>query len=169
MRQFRISFRSLCVTLFLLRCFIERRVSRSGLSFCFRFESDCNTSIIKFQKSSEGILSIRNLVSRERISVSGQLFDTHVCFLYIQLIVSCFFLSCVLFGFTQLFFSSFCENIEKTGGPTNCKDLLSSENGLVPMCPGVQECRSAGVFENSVCNTVSSLMFSWMTGCSFPA
>ena len=65
--------------------FFEDGFFRSGLSFCFRFELECNTSIIKSQRSSAGILSIRNPASREIISVLVELCDTHICFLYIQL------------------------------------------------------------------------------------
>ena len=49
----------------LLRCFLSDVVLgdkflRSSLSFCFRFESECNTSITKSQSSSAGIPPIRN-------------------------------------------------------------------------------------------------------------
>ena len=63
--------REFCV----LHCFFSDavlgdRFLRSGLSFCFRFECESNTSIIKSQRSSAGIPSIRNHASREIISAS---------------------------------------------------------------------------------------------------
>ena len=78
--------REFCV----FHCFFSDALLRdgfplSGLSFCFRFELECNTSIIKSQRSSAGISSIRNPASREIISPSVELCETHVCFLNIQL------------------------------------------------------------------------------------
>ena len=59
---------------------------RPYLSFCFWFEFECLTVISKFQGSRTGIPSIRKFVSRKIISESVELWDTHVCFLHIQLI-----------------------------------------------------------------------------------
>ena len=74
-----------------LHCFfsdalIRDGIFRWGLSFCFRFEPACNTSIIESTRSSAGIPSSRNLASSKQISASTDLCDTHVCFLHIQLV-----------------------------------------------------------------------------------
>ena len=65
---------------------IRDGIPRSGLTFGFRFESECKTSIIRAPRSSAGIPSIRHLASREICSSSVELCETHVCFLHIQLI-----------------------------------------------------------------------------------
>ena len=70
---------------FLCDVLLGDKFHRSGLSFCFRFESECNASIMKFQRSSAGTQSIRNPASKEIFSASVELCETHICFLHIQL------------------------------------------------------------------------------------
>ena len=59
---------------------------RTYLSFCSWFEFECITVLSKSQGSKTGIPSMRKSVSTEIISTSVELWDTHVCFLHIQLI-----------------------------------------------------------------------------------
>ena len=80
-----VSENSVCCTFF-SDVSLGDRFHSSGLSFCFRSEFECNTSMTKLQRSSAGIPSIRNPASREIIQASVELCDTHVCFLRIQLI-----------------------------------------------------------------------------------
>ena len=79
---------SVCRTVFLRCFFFGDKFPCSGLSFCFRFGSECNTyfNYHKSQRSSAGSPSIRNPASREIISASAELCDTHAWFLHIQLI-----------------------------------------------------------------------------------
>ena len=58
---------------------------RACLFFCFWFVFECITSTINSQRSSAGISCIRKPASRETISDSVELCDTHLCFLHNQL------------------------------------------------------------------------------------
>ena len=70
-----------CFTVFFSDALLSDGFPLLGLSLCFRFELECNTSIIKSQRSSAGISSIRNPESREIISPSVELCETHVLLL----------------------------------------------------------------------------------------
>ena len=63
---------------------LKDRLPRTYLNFCSRFDFECQISMTKSQRSNAGIPSIRKPASREMISDSVELCDTHVCFLHIQ-------------------------------------------------------------------------------------
>ena len=73
-------------TQLLLGCFTMQRVTPCLIAFLFWFDFECMTSIIKSQRSSAGMPSMRKRASREIISDSVELCETEVCFLHIQLI-----------------------------------------------------------------------------------
>ena len=74
-----------CRDFLVLVCFF--RASSRNRSPCIGwFLEECNTSIAKYQRSSEGIPYMRRPASNEITSDYVELCDTAVCFLHIQLL-----------------------------------------------------------------------------------